>query len=632
MSIAVQFGGEEVWSRARCIPLNHLLTLTCGVKECPKFNKKSIPKSSNTIPTILQEKVNTAEKTISTIVKEETQLDQAQQKEIKMFYDFSNKRKMECERYQDCSWFLQQSPVGCLKDKLSLAEAVEPIIEFNDFNIAMHNATEQITPGEENYLGIFDDVFLQENEKLEKSSKEEPDTSDMDFNFNLGREETTDPFHPLYGLKKTDSFDNMEYISSTNPAEILPITLMECINSGNSGLTALSLKNNIKREKEDSSTLEKQLPDSSSQIFESNDGSLNIGREEIVEDENGSEVAEQTWKSHDVNLNLYNPPESQPVDKTIKSSTVTFKGKQNNDSATAEDNTKSNEKHPKIKEEQKGNDVFNEKLDFSLDLAKVNFEQSLGVGTPDLDFMDLVQFINEDMSMKNQRTEYKAIAGEVTSTEDEKYSSKENSEDVSSKCNENGQMESNTKTSVTESNKPAATTATETPDENTSIAERIKTKAKRRVAQRHPVIENVTTSEDEDNEDQEGYGEDDYDDEDDEDDDDYEYDEESPKRRCTGSSLKKRTRNFPDSTSVGRKQKDVKEPVDSYRERRDKNNEASRRSRQNRKDRERHMFKTLEEEERRNVKLRAESDLLEKQVTSLRKLLLQVVLRKADGT
>lgn len=69
---------------------------------------------------------------------------------------------------------------------------------------------------------------------------------------------------------------------------------------------------------------------------------------------------------------------------------------------------------------------------------------------------------------------------------------------------------------------------------------------------------------------------------------------------------------------------------DRYRELRDKNNEASRKSRQNRKEKEKDLMKTMESTERENLRLRARADELEKLVLSLRKLLLQIVLSKGS--
>ena len=160
-------------------------------------------------------------------------------------------------------------------------------------------------------------------------------------------------------------------------------------------------------------------------------------------------------------------------------------------------------------------------------------------------------------------------------------------------------------------------------DEYSSIAERIKANAKRRVAKNYSVEDGSDKDESEYEYDN------DCETNESDSDDDYNTSESGFKRKCYGINKKSKTEDSKNNTEGV---KDGSKSSDTYRERRDKNNEASRRSRQNRKNRERHMFKTLEEEERRNVKLRAEADVLEKQVTSLRQLLLQVVLRKADGT
>lgn len=157
--------------------------------------------------------------------------------------------------------------------------------------------------------------------------------------------------------------------------------------------------------------------------------------------------------------------------------------------------------------------------------------------------------------------------------------------------------------------------------ESTSIAERIKTGVKRRQSKKINLKEDISSDEENDP----------FEADEDEEDEDFEYEEESPKRRCL--SLTKRLKSYSSDSSCSTKRgKDCGETFDSYRERRDKNNEASRRSRQNRKNREKHLFESLDEEERRNVKLRAESDVLEKQVTSLRQLLLQVVIKKGEAT
>lgn len=66
--------------------------------------------------------------------------------------------------------------------------------------------------------------------------------------------------------------------------------------------------------------------------------------------------------------------------------------------------------------------------------------------------------------------------------------------------------------------------------------------------------------------------------------------------------------------------------TDKYRELRDKNNEASRKSRLNRKEKERDLRISLEDAERRNRELRAESDALEKSVLLGRKVLLHIVI------
>lgn len=151
-----------------------------------------------------------------------------------------------------------------------------------------------------------------------------------------------------------------------------------------------------------------------------------------------------------------------------------------------------------------------------------------------------------------------------------------------------------------------------------SIAERIKTSSKRRRSTKYSISELTESDDDEDRDD----GDEDYD----------HYEEETSRRRSTNS--RKRSRSTTSESSCASK-KIKEEPVNSnsdrYRELRDKNNEASRRSRQNRKDKEKDMFRSLEDAERKNVQLKARAEELEKLVNSLRQLLLQVVLKKGSA-
>lgn len=564
---------------------------------------------------------------------------------------------MECERYQDCSWFQQDWMKESLNNKLSLAETAEPIIDINEFDLEMQYALGHTIPMGENYLEVLDDVLLEKNYKLEEKSKNNLNTSESNAfsDFKMEENNACDTLNNFYGLKKTDSFDSMEYISSTDPAEILPISLMECINSSNSNLAAL---NGIKCEVK--SELDLSPSESESQLLPSDESDLNIGREEIVGEAPVVEITEQVNNTAiDFKLDQLLQP-VVPTDESFIGSNLVpgndFKSKGRQDS-------------PIIKAECLGmnNNTLKqdlEKVDLNLNLSKVNFEQSINVNTPDLEFMDLVDFINEVRQFFNALfyalffcvTKFFALIGfllhnffniyfqDVSKVyENESVSQVDSLPEVNTKTsspqckiensNAVSQQKSQTKSQdvqVISSTSSASNSSlkgssnvevADLLDESTSIAERIKTKAKRRVAKRYSIIENSSASEEENDEF--------FESNDDQRDDDYEYGGSVSKRKC--APLKEKLKSLEYNNNC-KKDKDTLEKIDSYRERRDKNNEASRRSRQNRKDRERHMFQTLEEEERRNVKLKAEAEVLERQVTSLRKLLLQAVLRKPDGT
>jgi len=127
-------------------------------------------------------------------------------------------------------------------------------------------------------------------------------------------------------------------------------------------------------------------------------------------------------------------------------------------------------------------------------------------------------------------------------------------------------------------------------DLHLSIAERIKTEVKRPRPRRYDVTEEEVE------------------------DDDYE------------PVAKKRSRRISTSSSTS-----TMSHSDKFRELRDKNNEASRKSRQNRKERERDLMKELSDEEKVNFNLKARYDELEKSVYFLRKLMLQIVVSKGSA-
>ena len=315
------------------------------------------------------------------------------QSEREMFYEFSNKKKMECERYQDCSWFQQDFLKDLSKSKLSPGEKEESNFSLNDFDLEMQYANDHTIPQVEDYLEVFDDVFLDGNDKsldvVNKFSWKSGDDKITFPNDNLN----CDSNNAFCGLKKTDSFDSIEYISS-NPADIVPITLMECMNNSGSGLMGI-IKSEVKKE------TESYLPESES-VIQSDNSDLNIGREEIIEEENSNDVSDLACKATIADVKIDNN-KLHFVDVTnavnVKASNGGNKEKclKKNVSYTT-DNYKENENmpSPNIKNENVNvNCVLGEKLDLNLDLPKVNFEQSMGVNTPDLDFMDLVDFINE---------------------------------------------------------------------------------------------------------------------------------------------------------------------------------------------------------------------------------------------
>lgn len=294
---------------------------------------------------------------------------------------------MECERYQDCSWFHQDLAKESLCNKL-LAESPEPIININELDLAMPYGNEHVLPKGEDYLEVFDYMFLEENDKIEKKLKNDFGSNEeyTFINSDNVEENPCDPFGNYYSLRKTDSFDNMELISSTNPAEIIPISQIECLNNASGALPALC---SIKKETKDPEEVES----SNSYLMQSGENDLNIGREEVVEEENSNQEDTKSIKSE----------ESKEVIHTSISSTDIFTRSDSNNTLLKihePDNKNSlksvsmcnTEKHIKV---ENLNAVKQNKLDLNLDLSKVNFEQSIGVNTPDLDFMDLVEFINE---------------------------------------------------------------------------------------------------------------------------------------------------------------------------------------------------------------------------------------------
>lgn len=551
---------------------------------------------------------------------------------------------MECERYQDCSWF-QEKPNTDFTNKLSPAELTLPDIETNDFDLAMQFANRDTPPwGDDNHIELFDDdVKRAWNDTVigEKQKNINNPANDYYYtlNYKTGDNSVIDTYnHDNYVLRKTDSFD-MKNISSTDPAEVVPISYREKLN--NYGLYPFDeVKSEVKEE------VELYSPGSNSYVVDSDDSDLLIGREETIEvEENTENIQDITeklpvkiWQEEkesekSINLEARNMEEQLPlmynmtdIPKVVPVALPVIKNDFSENLVPIPIQVPTAIPKPNL----------------SLELPKATFDQAVAVNTPDLDFMDLVDFINSDVASDpvipsttssiqlcqpqpvvpepsqapkpaekpkemQMRNTYLAIPRQVTSNspEDQKLPKM-----VIIKT-------PTTEKSPVNFSEMSTINFQDLADASVSIAERIKTSSKRRRSTKYSISE-LTTSDDEDRDD----NDEDYD----------HYKEETSRRRFTNP--RKRSRSTTSESSCASK-KIKEEPVNSnndrYRELRDKNNEASRRSRQNRKDKEKDMFKTLEDAERKNVQLKARAEELEKLVNSLRQLLLQVVLKKGGA-
>lgn len=293
---------------------------------------------------------------------------------------------MECERYQDCSWFQEKPSTVDFMSKPSPAELTTPEIESNDFDFTMQFANRDTPPwGDENHIELFDDdVKMAWNDTVIGEKEKNINNPANEYYYNLNYKTEDNSVIDNYVLRKTDSFE-IKNISSMDPAEVLPISYREKLN--NYGLFPFDeVKSEVKEE------AELYSPGSSTYVVDSDDSDLLIGREETIEVEENTEniqeitdklpakiwqeekQTEKSLKMEGIQPLMYNieiPKGNVPVALPVTNSYT------------------ENLAHIPVQVP-----AVVPKPELSLELPKATFEQTVEVNTPDLDFMDLVDFIN----------------------------------------------------------------------------------------------------------------------------------------------------------------------------------------------------------------------------------------------
>lgn len=544
-----------------------------------------------------------------------------------MFY---TPKKEELERYQDCSWFQSRSDKEDYISKLSQAEiAISPHSDVNDLDLDLPFADRHIPVWGDEYLEVFDDADLHyemDDQFGEKENYAYPSNESTPYiNSKLEEDGFSDLNNINYSIRKTDSYDNMKVITSTSLSDIIPISYQEQVNNVNYNIQSFEkVKCEIKEEIEVDSTV------SDSYTAESDDCDLIVGREEVVEVESQESEEKQT-RDLPVEANSSHVTTQGTEKETVKTDIPELEFKSNILNEI--------EKEISLEKQQfKPVQTEGEKNDLKLNLSKNGFEcPSLNVSTPDLCFMDLVNYINNVRYILKIIKLYvliikfssiilieinlfqESLPDSTVTSPTELFPQTQNFMPLKESSPNNGivkseniphdesggvsaemQVTSSPVVSKTGNQCGKVTTInTENLRDSMSIAERIKVGSSRKRSARF-TIENIQPSDDEE-----------YDDVDDD------YGE--PKR------MRHHSKSYNADS-------DVKFEADSYRERRDKNNEASRRSRQNKKDKERLMYQSLEEVERKNNDLRARADSLQKMVTCMRQLVLQVAQRRGSKT
>ncbi|KAL0271836.1 UNVERIFIED_CONTAM: hypothetical protein PYX00_008803 [Menopon gallinae] len=501
-------------------------------------------------------------------------------------------KKEELERYQDCSWFQSKSTKEDCISKLSQAEILNsPDTEVNvlDLDIPFADRSIPVPVWGDEYLEVYDEADLrcEMDDKFEgKESYIYPPNENIIYNNSkLGEDGFSDINNYIdYSIRKTDSYDNMKVITSTSLAEIIPISYQEQVNNANYNIQSFEkVKCEIKEE------LEVGSPDCGSYAVESDDCDLIVGREEVIEVE-CQESGEKQIKTTSREVNCLEMESQGPEKKLVKADLQELKFK------SAISNVIANE-IPVEKLKSKLVPQKEGKRELRLNLSKSSFEcQPLNVSTPDVCFMDLVNYINNETIPSSTITSPTVLFPQIHNVMPLKESSPNNGTSL-----KNETITSDEKSAVSTENtinSPPVTfksenqsvidlniVSTEDISDTMSIAERIKVGSSRKRCNRY-AVENMQLSED---------------------DDDYE----EPKRM----------RKHSKSSSLD---SDTKLGTDSYRVRRDRNNEASKRSRQNKKLKEEQMCKSLLAMEEEYKWLSTEAAKLENMVKRMRGFVLYV--------
>lgn len=318
-----------------------------------------------------------------------------------MFFEPSNKNEMNCERFLDCSWFQEKPKDMDFSSRPSPVESSLPDFEkdFDDFEMQFADINNPPWGGE--HLGIFDDDddVKKLNDKIEEEKvyiNNNPSNNDIYLSYNNYKagNSVNETYNVNYLLKKTESFDSMKNIPTTNPAEVVPISFREKIINSQYGLQYGIVDEVIKSEvKEEEAEL--YSPVSNTYMVDSDDSDLLIGREEVIEVDDRNEYMEDiskklpsnSWPEENENIEPIKIERSTPMpvlqDVSPKPNVSMSIASNENLIST-------------------GSSLDVVKPGLSLDLAKAAaFEPTDTLNTPDLDFMDLVNYITSVSVEKN---------------------------------------------------------------------------------------------------------------------------------------------------------------------------------------------------------------------------------------
>lgn len=276
-------------------------------------------------------------------------------------------------------------------NKSSLAESPFADTETNEFGFHMQIEDKDNPRWGDEYLEVFDDdMQLELNDKMGDPNKSNISPSNENYstiNFKMGEDSVYEKYDfNDYLIKKTDSFDNMKDISSTDPAKVVPISHHERLNHSNYGI-AFDIKSEVKEE------VELYSPGSDTYVLESDDSDLNIGREETIE------VEEISISIQDAREKSQKMEEKPVVFDTKTAPTIDLVRELKKPLYDLSDVLKetANDVYPMpVLQGDNFNQSFKQpKPGLNLELEKISLEpvNMNTPATPDLDFMDLVNFI-----------------------------------------------------------------------------------------------------------------------------------------------------------------------------------------------------------------------------------------------